>query len=220
MADSSPLSPLKTTIIALLQWFHAERVRGMIIGGVAASLLGRPRMTRDVDAMVWLQDPARWKSFLESAKTHGIEARISDALGFALQARVLLLRHMPTGIDIDVSFAGLAFEDEALARSIVGNFDDLAIPLPSPEDLIIMKAIAHRPRDAADIEAVLDAHPTIDTTRIRNVVHDFAELLDSPEIFIDLEKQLQRVTPRPPKPTQVATVPRQMKRASKKSNKK
>lgn len=219
MADRSPLVPLKATIVALLQWFNSERIRGMVIGGVAASLLGRPRMTRDVDAMVWLQDPAQWRPFLESAQSHGIEARIADALGFALQARVLLLRHIPTGIDIDVSFAGLAFEDDALARSIVGKFDDVTIPLPSPEDLIIMKAIAHRPRDAADIEAVLDAHPTIDANRIRTVVREFAELLDTPEILNDLEKQLHRVMPLPLKATRKRVGPTRAKPPSKKSQK-
>jgi hypothetical protein len=45
-----PLEPLRD----LLAWWKQARVRGMIIGGLAVSLLGRPRTTRDVDAVILL----------------------------------------------------------------------------------------------------------------------------------------------------------------------
>lgn len=199
MADSSPLDPLRTTLAALLDWFRAESIRSMVIGGVAASLLGRPRMTRDVDVLVWIEDPAHWPGFLVSGRAHDFEPRIADAIGFASRARVLLLRHAKTGIDVDVSFGGLPFEDEALTRAGEGKLGDLGIPLPAPEDLVIMKAIAHRPRDVADIEAVLDAHPNLDRERIRRWVREFAEALDMPELLVDVEKLLERGAPQRPR---------------------
>ena len=36
----------------MMRWFDAAGVRAAIIGGVAASLLGKPRLTRDIDAVV------------------------------------------------------------------------------------------------------------------------------------------------------------------------
>jgi hypothetical protein len=131
--------------------------------------------------------PASWLLF---------EPRIDDPLGFAATTRVLLLRHAPTGIDADVSFGALPFEDEALTRSVEGKLGRIRIPLPTPEDLIIMKAVAHRPRDTADIEAVLDAHPELDRERVRRWVEELAGALEAPELVADLEAILRRLPKR------------------------
>jgi hypothetical protein len=64
---------------------------------------------------------------------------------------------------VDISFGALPFEEEAIARAVEGKVGKIRLPLPTPEDLVIMKAVAHRPRDAVDIEAVLDAHPKLDS---------------------------------------------------------
>lgn len=198
MADPSPLHPLGATLASVLGWLRAENVRGMVIGGVAASLLGRPRTTRDVDVLVWLDDPALWQAFLASGRAHGFEARIPDAVAFALRSRVLLLRHMPTGIDVDMSIGGLPFEEEALTRASERQLGELRVPLPAPEDLVIMKAVAHRPRDVADIEAVLEAHPDLDRARIRMWVGEFAEVLDAPELLADVDLLLKHAAPKRP----------------------
>ena len=59
-------------------------------------------------------------------------------------------------------------------------------------DLVITKAIAHRPRDIADIEAILNIEPNLDFDRIRSWVGQFAEALEMPELLEDLEKLLKR----------------------------
>ena len=66
-------------------------VPGTVIGGVVASLLGRPRVTRDIDAMVLL-DESEWEVFLAKGSTFGFIPRLSDPLPFAHRARVLLMR--------------------------------------------------------------------------------------------------------------------------------
>ena len=64
--------------------------------------------------------------------------------------------------------------------------------MPAPEDLIIMKAVAHRQRDLIDIEAILDAHPKLNLKRIRKWVKEFSSVLEMPEILKDIEKMLKR----------------------------
>lgn len=170
----------------LLSWFEASRAPGVIIGGIAASVLGRPRVTRDVDALV-LVNESDWPQFLDTGAKFGFRARISDALAFASEARVLLVRHDPSGIDADLIFGTLPFEREAVKRSRPARLGGLTLPLPRPDDLIVLKAVAHRPRDLADIEGILDANPGLRLQRARRWILEFAEALDRPEIVDDFE---------------------------------
>jgi hypothetical protein len=116
----------------LLAWFKAEGVRAVIIGGVAASLLGRPRATRDVNVLVWLGEDA-WEHFLASAAPFGFTARLADPLAFARQSRVLPLTHRPSAIPVDISLGGLPFEEEILQRAANREVAGLVVPLPTPE---------------------------------------------------------------------------------------
>jgi predicted nucleotidyltransferase len=183
--------PLLRTLQDLLTWLRDSQVQGIVIGGIAASLLGRPRMTRDVDAVVLIDDN-RWEEFLNRGSLFGFAPRRSDVLVFARQSRVLLVHHVPSKIDVDISFGVLPFEKEAINRAGSIPIGDLNIPLPTPEDLIIMKAVAHRPQDLGDIESVLDAHPKLDIRRVRRRVREFSKVLEMPEILNDLETILAR----------------------------
>src|SRR5438477_7925079 len=98
-----------------MRWLDAAQVPSMIIGGVAASVLGRPRLTQDVDALAVLPD-ADWAEAVRLAPQYEILPRIEDALQFAQRSRVLLMRHTTSGIDVDVTFGELAFERTAVAN--------------------------------------------------------------------------------------------------------
>lgn len=102
------------------------------------------------------------------------------------------MHHKPSGIDVDISLAGLLFEEESIAQVRWTKVGKLSLPLPTPENLIIMKAIAHRPQDMADITALVDANPKVNLRRIRRWVKEFATALDAPDILNDLETLLRR----------------------------
>lgn len=191
MSESGYLAPLLAALRDVVGWLDAERVPGMVIGGVAASVLGRPRATRDVDVIVLLEQE-RWAAFLGSGERFGFVTRLEDAVAFARQSRVLLVRHEATGIDVDVVFGALPFEEEALGRAQSVTVGGVTFKLPTPEDFTIMKAVAHRPRDLMDIESVLDAHPTLNLARVRRWVREFSAAMEMPEISDDLEAILAR----------------------------
>lgn len=172
------LAPLQ----ALQNLLAAFEDQGVIIGGIAASLLGTPRYTVDLDA-VFLLNIADIPRLLQIAAVQGIEPRIPEAESFARKNRVLLLRHVASGTDIDLSLGVLPFEVEMVERSAVVKVGPLELRLPTPEDLIIMKAVAHRPKDLADIQAIAASHPELDKERIRLWVEQFAEALDMPELW-------------------------------------
>ncbi len=182
--DVTPFIAPVQALQSLLEQFHH---RGVIIGGVAASLLGTPRYTADLDA-VFLLELDEIPSLLVEAAKLGIEPRISDAADFARKSRVLLLRHMPSGIDIDLSLGALPFEVEMVERSKMVDLGTIKLRLPTPEDLIIMKAVAHRPKDLSDIQAIAASHIEIDRERIRSWLEQFAEAMDSPGLWEEIEK--------------------------------
>jgi hypothetical protein len=77
----------------------------MIIGGVAVIAAGVPRQTIDIDATVLgrTSDPA---VIVATLARHGITPRIEDALQFARERQVLLLRHDASGVPIELSLLG------------------------------------------------------------------------------------------------------------------
>ena len=162
---------------------------GMIIGGVAASLLGKPRLTADVDVLV-LFSTDRLPDLIAAAASEGLELRFPDAEAFARQHRVLLLRHRASGISVDISLGLLPFEVEALQRSTPRELGTVTLRLPTAEDLIILKAVAHRPQDLLDIQGVIAAHPQLDCRRIERWVKEFAEALQMPQLWNDISSWL------------------------------
>lgn len=190
MTSPDPLEPLLEPVRAVQRLIDHFDQRGIIIGGVAASLLGRPRLTAGADAMLLLP-LEKLPQLLRLAEAEGLQSRIPDVVEFARQSRVVLLRHEASGINVDISLGLLPFEVEAVERSAEYTVGTLRLRLPTPEDLIILKSIAHRPKDMLDIESIVAAHPDLDKKRIAHWVHQFAELLEMPELWADVEKLLR-----------------------------
>lgn len=46
--------------------------------------------------------------------------------------------------------------------------DEFIEALQTPEDLVITKAVAQRPKDLADIDAIISAVPNLDSDRVRS----------------------------------------------------
>ncbi len=156
--------------------------QGVVIGGVAASLLGRPRLTADVDVVILLS-VEQLPSLMEMAMDEGLAPRIPDAAEFARRHRVLLLCHQESGIPVDISLGILPFEKNMVERRQAIPAGDLIVPVPRPEDMIVLKAIAHRPVDLADIRAIAEAHPQLDREYIQQWVEAFAEVLEFPSLW-------------------------------------
>jgi len=70
-----------------------------------------------------------------------------------------------------------------MARGIWST--DSVTDSPTPEDLIIiiMKAVAHRPKDLEDIRTIADKYPNLDVERIKGWVKAFGEVLETPELW-------------------------------------
>lgn len=194
-SDPTAILPPARVLHDLVSWWKAFGTRGVLIGGIAAAFLGRPRVTRDVDAIVVLE-LNHLAAFLECGEQYGFVPRLSDAVDFAVRARVLLVKHEATAVDVDLSLAALPFEREAIENARHIEVEKTPVPFARPEDLIVMKAVAHRPRDWADVEGILASHPQLDMARVRRLVRQFAEAMEQPELVEELERVVQRTSSR------------------------
>lgn len=174
----------------LISWLESSPGEFLIIGGIAVSLLTRPRTTQDIDVLILLAE-TRWENFLKTGRQFGFEARVEKALDFAQKNRILLLRHRKSGVNIDISFGYLSFEQESVQRKIFYKVGSLEIPLPTLEDLIIMKIVAHRPQDMIDVQTILQTYPKLDRKRIQKWVRKFSLALENPDILSDLKKVMK-----------------------------
>ena len=190
MPERLPTS-LHSALADLAKWLDESHVPAIVIGGVAASILGRPRLTRDIDALAILREEA-WAEAMARAADFGIVPRIDDALAFATQSRVLLMRHADSGIDLDITFGALPFEKSAVDRSTAVDVGGVRIRLPRIEDLLVMKAVARRPKDLEDIEGILDAHPEADIAESRRWIREFAAAMSMPDILEEFDRLLAR----------------------------
>jgi predicted nucleotidyltransferase len=188
---SDTLENFQFPLRALLTLLQNENIPHVIIGGLAVSQLTRPRLTADIDVLTYLDDDGRIPDLIEDASRSGFSVRIEDAESFARQNRVLLLIHDQTRIPVDISLGVLPFEREVIDRSSRVAAGDLQIPLPSVEDLIVLKAVAHRAVDLDDLRTLVEFHPKLDKVRIRKVVGEFAAALEMPELITDLESILK-----------------------------
>ena len=191
MNPSLEVSPFLAPLAAVQRLLAHFGDQGMIIGGVAASLLGNPRLTADVDALILLS-VEELPALIAAAAQEGLAPRLEDAEEFARRHRVLLLRHRESGINVDLSLGMLPFEVEAVERSTVYQIDELALRLPTVEDLIVFKAVAHRPQDLLDIQALIEAKPNLDRARIQHWVREFAQAVDMPELWQDIAAWLRQ----------------------------
>jgi predicted nucleotidyltransferase len=184
------LEPFRAAIEAVQNLLVRIDERGVIIGGIAVGFLGKPRFTADIDA-VFLLSTKDIPHFLELARAEGIVPRISDAADFAQRNRVLLLKHGATETDIDISLGILPFEEEMVERGNIESFAGLSLRLPTPEDLIILKAIARRPKDLEDIRTVAENHPTLDKIRVEEWVKSFGDALEMPDLWEEIKPLLE-----------------------------
>ena len=173
----------------LTEWLVSERVPYTSIGGLSVSFVAQARPTLDIDLVVWLE-PEKWEQFLKSGEKFGIVPRRVDTLEFARQRRVFLLQHEQTGIGIDISLGALPFEWEMIERSKTVKLGPVEVRMPTPEDLIIMKLIAHRDKDLRDVDNILSVYPELDFKRIKYWVREFAKVLETPELDSELTKLL------------------------------
>jgi len=130
---------------------------------LALAYYAEPRATIDIDLNVFV--PA--ERFSEVAvPLLALGAAVDDPSIAALVRRDGQVRVMWDATPIDLFFSYDAFHDAAAAARHSVPFSDKTIPIIAADHLMVCKAIFNRPKDWADIDAMLAAHAGIDGAEV------------------------------------------------------
>ena len=179
-------------LIRLAEGLDNRGLPYMIIGGQAVLLYGEPRLTRDIDITLGL-DIDRFDEIISLSQELGLNPLPQDPLKFARETMVLPTQEKTSGIRVDFIFSFTPYESQAIRRARQIFLHHQAVCFASPEDVVIHKIVAGRPRDLEDIRAILIKNPQIDTEYIRNWLKQLSATLEDADlttIFFDIFKEL------------------------------
>ncbi len=153
----------------------------MLIGGQAVLLYGEPRLTRDIDITLGV-DIDKLKNIISLAGGLALKILPENVETFVRETMVLPVVHEKTGIRIDFIFSFSPYEQQAIVKARKIRMLDRDVCFASPEDVVIHKIVAGRPRDIEDVRGILLKMPDIDIAYIRRWLKNFSDTLGENEI--------------------------------------
>jgi predicted nucleotidyltransferase len=165
-------------------------LRWYVFGAQCASAYGRPRMTADVDVTV---DPASIDTLtlVDQVRGAGFHLRMDLGDDFLREARLLPLVHRLTSMPLDVVLASTDLQREFLDRARLVDAGGIQVPMMSPEDLVVTKVLAGRPKDLDDVRGVLHEQPSLDVERVRALLGQLEAKLEEPRLVARFERLLK-----------------------------
>lgn len=181
----SKSSAFAQCIIKTLTLLEKEKIDYFLLGGVALTLLGQPRLTRDLDVDIFVSKNQAI-SFIKKAKRASfkilekeMETRIKTFGNFRM-----LYRDVP----VDMILASTELEKSAFKRKRVVELYRKKTYIPSPEDFILLKIIPGRPQDLIDVESVALKHEgKLDLKYMEQWAQKIADEMEDLRVFHQLQ---------------------------------
>lgn len=146
------MTPLDRAVHDITNVLESLQIEYAIVGGIANAIWGEPRATIDVDVTVSV-DEERLPGTVPALAAR-FRPAVANPVAFVQQTRVLPL-DTDDGVRIDVIFALLPFELDAIRRATHVWIAGRTVHVVTVEDLILMKIVSERPRDVGDAEALV-----------------------------------------------------------------
>jgi hypothetical protein len=143
---------MEEMIRAVVQALRSSNIRYVVIGGIAASIWGRPRMTLDADIVITIT-PERLAEFLQVLVGSGFQV--------AARAERRLLEGLPVKVrygkrlSVDLRIASYSLDQQALARAVPVRLFGVQLRVASREDTVVYKLARFDDMDRADIKAIV-----------------------------------------------------------------
>lgn len=188
-----PRRPASVELLAALaKVLRARKIRWYVFGAQAAVVYGSARMTMDVDVTVAVP-PEGVRPLVDALLGAGFVSRTDDLEAFFARSRVVPLVHQRTRMPLDLVVARDSLEMVFLDRARSVDVGGLKVPMITPEDLVIAKLFAGRPRDLEDVRAVLGTMgEAMDLRHVRTILGQLDEAEDRADLLPTLDRLLSR----------------------------
>lgn len=179
------MTALEAALRAVTDELEAAGLPYMVIGGVANLVWGVPRATFDADLTVWVEPAGEKKAVRRLAKA--FKAIPADPLGFMEETRVLPLE--VEGTRVDLIFGQLPYERRAIERAVPVALAGKKVRVCTPEDLVLHKLLAERPKDEEDLKGLARRKGgKLDRAYLDPLVRSLAVQLDRPDLWERFER--------------------------------
>lgn len=186
-----PKSKFSTVFAKTIRLLKETKTPYLLIGGLAASLLGEARITNDADFIIVINDE-KLKTFLKKAKKKKFkfpEKKLWEV--FSLKG---IFRLFCEGLHVDFIQASTELEKQAFKRKKKTKLFGKVIFIPSPEDLILFKIIPGREIDLIDIKRILTRHwDRMDRKYLEKWAMKISDEAEDARIYYRLKKVMKEV---------------------------
>ncbi len=150
----------------------------MIFGGIATAYYGYTRQTFDIDVKIYLDLSKEIRPFIKNV-SQICKIRTENPVQFIKETSVLPIIIDEVGIDI--VFAQLPFEINAIKRAVPIDFENLHFDICAIEDLVIQKSVSTRDKDWIDIDNLIKMNLNkIDWNYLLSVCTELSHWLETP----------------------------------------
>jgi hypothetical protein len=165
------MTNLGDVIRELTKLLNEMQIAYAVMGGIAVRAYALPRPTFDVDFTLAISE-SRLPELFDRCEAIGFTVPPQYRTGWVDRIAGMPLVKAPLflqgqGIDVDMFLVETPYQHEVIARRRMDDADGHSIWLVSPEDLILLKLIASRPRDLLDVGDVLFMQGQLDVEYLR-----------------------------------------------------
>lgn len=163
--------PIERILIEAIAQIERLRITYAVMGGFAARAWGLPRPTFDADIAIAV-DAAGLQRLLGALEDAGFDVPPEHKTGFLgmvgeLQ-KVKVTRFADRHVwSTDLFIAGPGILASALARATAAPIGAHRVRVMAPEDIILLKLLANRRKDLADVEEIAGMHAGLDLQYLR-----------------------------------------------------
>ncbi len=200
MPDAALRETFRRMFRAIVEVLNRSGLKYYLLGGVAANALARPRTTEDIDVAAFADD-SQVQALLQAVHAAGFEydqEEVRTQLEASGFFRVYYASAGGARLWTDIVVAATPFEKRVWERRWVGHAGGQEVHIVSPEDLLLLKLLARRPKDLEDIRNLMARRgPKLDRAYLRSGAADLAALAHRAELPGHLEMVLRGELPPP-----------------------
>ncbi len=161
---------LEEALAQVLDRLTRSKTRSSLVGGLAVSIRGEVRFTRDVDIAIAVRSDAETEAVVRALRVEGYSIAALVEHGDRTRLSTVRLR-APGGAKIDLLAASSGIESEIVETATPVEIEGAgAVPVAIAEDLLALKTLSYsdaRPQDGIDARSLLLANPDLDLAFVR-----------------------------------------------------